>query len=71
MNKSKTVSNGDFITIRKDKKICRARKNCRMPNGIYFSGQKETRMDMDGNIEEVEIPEHIKLKGTVVLEVAG
>jgi len=69
ITKSKTVRAGDLISL-KNNKICKVRKNTKKgPDGIYFSPAAETRLDMNGKIQKVYIPEHIKLEGMVILRI--
>jgi len=69
IKKSKTLSAGDLISLKKDK-LCRVRKDTKKgPDGIYFPKSNQTIMDMDGKIKNVEISEHVKLKGMIILQV--
>lgn len=67
MKKSKNVRNGDLIVIKKGWKICKLRKDSKMPHGMYFSERTETVMNMDGIVRDVTIPEHIKIRGMLVI----
>ena len=67
IKKSKTISAGDLISLKKDK-ICKVRKDTKKgPDGIYFSTNYELQLDMSGKIKSVYVPEHIKLKRILML----
>jgi len=69
IKKSKTVTVGDLISLKKDKVIKLRKDSKKGPDGIYFPASSETRLEMDGKVKSVHIPEHIKLKGIIVLNV--